>query len=173
MIILNKTTSVIRITGDTSHVVTAYLRIFLANKRLTDKQLEVTSALVSRYAEYITNGVSEPYASQLLFSTETRKGIYNELGMGSPHLNNTFNALCNKGILAKDDGRYIINPSIVPTAELTFKFSIDDKPRPNRVSNSKKVRVIPEGSGADSEEPVHDVQEVNDNQEYEGYSDLE
>ena len=163
MTILKQHDVVIGITGSTDIVVTAFLRIFLANKRLTDKQLKVTSAMVRRYSEYISNGVTEPYASQLLFSTETRKGIYKELNMGSAHLNNTFNALCDKGILVKDQGRYAINPVIVPSKKLTFKFEIDDKPRPARVENSERVGTTSTSSKSDSKQSVHASEKVDDN----------
>lgn len=124
MITLDKADLRISIKGSVNHVITTFLRVFLANSRLTDKQLEVTTALVSRYTEYTFNGVKEPYASTILFSTEVRKDICTELKISPAHLNNTFNALTKKTILAKDGQRYLMNPNIVPTQTLVFEFSI-------------------------------------------------
>ena len=115
----------ISIEGDTTYVVSMFLKVFLANERLTGKQLEITTALVSRYTEFVTNGVGEPYASSLLFSSETRKDICEDLSIGAAHLNNTFDALMKKNILGKENGKYQMNPDIVPSSTLTFKFSIN------------------------------------------------
>lgn len=117
----------ISIKGSVNHVVTTFLRVFLANSRLTDKQLEVTTSLVSRYTEYTRNGVKEPYASTILFSTEVRKEICKELKISPAHLNNTFNALTKKTILAKQDLRYMMNPGIIPSSTLIFEFTINAK----------------------------------------------
>jgi len=125
MIPIKEDNIVIKIKGTPSQVISNYLRIYLANERLTEKQLEVTSKLVSKYSEYVANGVTEPYASILLFSTETRKDVVTKLGISAAHLNNTFNALTKKNILAKTDGKYSINPSLVPNRSLTFQFMID------------------------------------------------
>jgi hypothetical protein len=125
MNILSKDKLIINIIGNADHVVSTFLRVFLANERLTGKQLEITTALVSKYSEFVNNGVSEPYASTLLFSTETRKDICKDLKIGAAHLNNTFDALMKKNILGKENGKYQMNPHIVPNSTLTFKFQIN------------------------------------------------
>ena len=113
----------INIQGTSDEVILSFLRVYLANKRLTDKQLHVTAQLVTHYAQYIADGVIEPYASTLLFSTEVRKEICDTLNISAAHLNNTFNALTKKDILAKE-ATYSINPNLVPKETLTFKFKI-------------------------------------------------
>lgn len=117
---------VIRISGSKEHVVRVFLSVFLSKERLTDKQLDVTTALVLRYAEYIAHGVKEPYASALLFSTGTRKEIVQALNMSSAHLSNTFDALQEKNVLAFEDGKYSINPQLIPNSSLKFEFVIAD-----------------------------------------------
>jgi hypothetical protein len=126
MVSLGNANLVIRITGSREHVINTFLRVFLANERLTDKQLEVTTALVSRYAEYVFNGVREPYASTILFSTETRKDVVDQLKISAAHLNNTFNALTKKNILAREGDKYIMNPGIIPNSTIKFEFTIKD-----------------------------------------------
>ena len=125
MNILKNEDLVISISGSATHVVSTFLKVFLAQERLTEKQLEVATALVSKYSEFVKNGVKEPYASALLFSTETRKEICKELEIGAAHLNNTFDALEKKNILEKENGKYQMNPHIVPNSTLTFKFQIN------------------------------------------------
>lgn len=123
--VLGKADLVINITGSSVEVVSTFLKVFLAQERLTGKQLEIATSLVSRYTEFVNNNVQEPYASILLFSTETRKEVCKELNIGAAHLNNTFDALMKKNILGKADGKYYMNPNIVPNSTLTFKFHID------------------------------------------------
>jgi hypothetical protein len=127
MNLLSKDPITIKIHAKETEVISTFLRVFLANERLTDKQLEVTTELVTKYAEYVTNGVVEPYASTLLFATDTRKMICKNLSISAAHLNNTFNALTEKNILAREDKKYSINPSILPSVRLTFEFSINAK----------------------------------------------
>jgi len=125
MSLLSTDKVVISIAGSSEHVISTFLKVFLANERLADKQLEVATALVSKYTEFVVNGVKEPYASSLLFSTDTRKDICSDLKIGAAHLNNTFNDLMKKNIIGKEDGKYQMNPNIIPTTSLTFRFKID------------------------------------------------
>ena len=161
-IILNKSNLIVNISGDTNKVVSTFLRVYLANDRLTDKQLEVTTALVSLYAEYNSNGVKEPYASQLLFSTESRKSIIDSLGITAAHLNNTFNALATKFVLAKEHGKYVINPAIIPSESLVFKFKIDDQSRQTGKGSGDAIKSTDKGSAESNKEPVLSSQKIND-----------
>jgi len=127
MVLLNDRQLVININGDIYEVVKKYLRIFLAQESLTEKQLEVATALVARYSEYLHGGVKEPYASTLLFSTDTRKDIVKELKISYAHLLNTFKALIGKQIIAREGNRYVLNPYIVPNSSILFKFNVNGK----------------------------------------------
>ena len=118
------TTPVIRIEGTKSEVTSMFLRVFLAKERLTEKQLAVTTELVLRYTNLIMDEVREPYASTLLFSAENRKDIVSTLKISAAHLNNTFNALIKKNILDKSNSGYVINPSLVVSGFITFKFNV-------------------------------------------------
>lgn len=121
-----KDETVIRIESTESSVILMFLQIFLSKERLTGKQLSITTELVAKYAEYVKNGVKEPYASSLLFSTETRKEIYTKLGMSAAHFTNTLGPLVDKGILAvEENGKYLINPNILPCKKLIFNFIIN------------------------------------------------
>ena len=103
-----------------------FLSIYLAKEKLPEGQLNIVGALVTKYAEYVKDGVVEPHASALLFSTETRKEIYTDLSISAAQLNNAFKPLINKGILAKENKKYFINPDILPSKTLTFNFKVKD-----------------------------------------------
>ena len=121
---LSKTPTVVNIGGSFLDVTKTYLRVYLAPKRLTEKELSVTASLVTRYSKLAEDNVKEPYASTLLFSTKSRKELVDELSVSNAHLNNTFKTLVVKGILAREDGEYLINPELIPASELTFRFAV-------------------------------------------------
>jgi len=124
-IILN-TDIVLHITAKEFEVVSAFLRIILAQHKLTDNHIKVATALVVRYAKLYQDNIKEPYASKLLFSSDNRKLIAKELLLGQAHLNNTFLALTTKNVLIKGGNSYILNPNIFPVKSLTFKFKVKD-----------------------------------------------
>ena len=107
--------------------ITMFLCVYLAKERLPKGQLDIASLLISKYAEYRKNGVTEPYASTLLFSTEIRKEIYEELSISAAQFNNAFKPLMDKNILAIEDGRYFINPALLPSKKLVFNFKVSAK----------------------------------------------
>lgn len=150
MVLLDTKPKLIHIAGTRRHVVSTFLRVFLANQRLTDKQIDVTTSLILRYSEYTLGGVSEPYASTLLFSTDTRKSIVDELEISPAHLNNTLKALMDKGIIQKTIGRYSMNPYLIPSQSLTFTFQIDEEQRKNTEGSSPTVRVVTQASESNS-----------------------
>ena len=124
-LIFNKALN-INISGAKEQVISTFLSIYLAKERLANKQLDVATQLVMHYSTYINDGVKEPYASELLFSSDKRKEMCKELNIGAAHLNNTFKGLLKKEVLAQEGTKYIINPELLPSSVLTFKFSIDD-----------------------------------------------
>jgi hypothetical protein len=164
MDILNDKALQINVAQPANEVLKVYLRVLLAHTRLTDRQLDVTAALVSRYAVYVQDGVKEPYASSLLFSTETRKAVVKELKISAPHLNNTFKSLSDKGVLSRlPDESYIIDPNLIPCRSLTFNFQIIDnagsgdtteeereEPPKNDTRDSQEVEPAGEEGGGDS-----------------------
>lgn len=140
MDILRKETRTINIVQPKEVVLALFLRVFLAQIKLTDKQLDVAGALISRYAVYAADGVKEPYASTLLFSTNNRREIVEELGISAAHLNNTLSALEKKGILAKDSQNFILDPGLIPCNQLVFNFVLEGtKPLPAPVLPSDYV----------------------------------
>tara|TARA_R110000772_G_scaffold27361_20_gene69671 strand:- start:345 stop:731 length:387 start_codon:yes stop_codon:yes gene_type:complete len=122
---LLKDETIINICFSESETISTYLRVYLAKERLTNKQLDVTTQLVVKYAQYVKDNVREPYASTLLFSTEVRKEIYTKLNISAAHFTNTLKPLVDKGILAIEDDRYLMNPEILPSKKLVFNFKID------------------------------------------------
>ena len=133
------TGATIHIEGGPKDLMRVFLQVFLARETLTKKQLDVTVEIALKYSEYINGGVKEPYASKLLFSSETRKELADLLGMSVVHLNNTFKALANKNVMMLEGKTYIFNPGIVLREYLKFNFTVtDDKPREGATGSSKE-----------------------------------
>lgn len=148
----------INLRGTPKELMRIYLQVFLSQENLTKKQLDVTTELAHKYSEYIAGGVKEPYASSLLFSSETRKEIAVGMGMSVVHLNNTFKALGNKNVMVLDGGRYTFNPNIVLREFLTFKFIVDEESGEGSEGSSQENRPPEEESkGSVGHADVHDT----------------
>ena len=58
---------------------------------------------------------------------EDHPEIYEELEISASQFNNAFKPLMEKNILAIEDGKYFINPSILPSTSLEFNFKVNAK----------------------------------------------
>lgn len=113
------------IKGSPVEVAKVYLKIYLAQERLPETQIDVLAQLAVRYSKYMLDGLKEPYASVFLFSTDTRKDICKSLDMQDAHLNNTLRNLAKVQVLGKEGGKYLMNPHLVPAKGLNFRFQLD------------------------------------------------
>jgi len=148
----------ISIEGNRTHLMKLYLQVFLARTPLAKKQLTVATELALKYSEYIGGGVKEPFASQLLFSSETRKEIASKLGISVHHMNNTFKTLADKNVLALEDGKYLFNPHIVIREYLTFKFIENDQSgESSKGSGQEDGHTQEESKGSVTNADVHDT----------------
>lgn len=125
MDLFKKEKAVIDISLPQNEAIEMFLCVYLAKERLPHGQLKIVAALATKYAGYVHDGVKEPHASALLFSTETRKEIYEELEISASQFNNAFKPLMDKNILAKDGEKYFINPAILPSTTLEFNFKVN------------------------------------------------
>lgn len=107
-----------------------YLRVLNGTLKLTEKELELTAALVKKYIHFGTQGLKEPFLSKFVFSTEERRSLCESLnGLSIQNLGNKLQQLMDKGVLVKDEMGYSLLHSLLPQEEITFKFIIiDDEP---------------------------------------------
>jgi len=117
-----------------------YLQILNGTLQLTDKEIELTSAIIAKYLKYGSQGLREPFLSKFVFSTEERKSLYESIeGLSSQNLGNRLKSLVDKNVLSKDNG-YKLDPSLLPVQEIKFKFIIDDNNRADVLENSEEDR---------------------------------
>lgn len=126
MIKLNKSAIKIKVNGTTRDIVRTFLEILLAKEKLTNKELDVTTELVIRYNQFLQDGVAAHYCSKLLFSTDIRKEMIEQLGISAAHFQNTLGTLQGKAVIAQDNNALVLNPILLPTEELTFTFKASD-----------------------------------------------
>lgn len=107
-----------------------YLEVLNGTLSLTDKEIELTAAIIDKYIKYGSQGLREPFLSKFVFSTEERKSLCDSLdGLSSQNLGNKFKRLLEKKVLLNDEAGYKLNPSLLPVQEIKFKFIIDDSTR--------------------------------------------
>lgn len=105
-----------------------YLEVFNGMFKLTEKELDLAAYLISKYIEYGTDGLKEPYLSKLIFSLEERKQLCAKLGdMSTQNLSNLLKKLKGKQVLleVKED-QFQLDSSLLPENTVTFKFIIDN-----------------------------------------------
>ena len=122
-----------------------YLEVLNGTLSLTDKEIELTAAIVSKYIKYGKQGLREPFLSKFVFSTEERKSLCDSLdGLSSQNLGNKFKRLLEKHVLFNEENGYRLNPSLLPVPEIKFKFIVDDTTR-------EAVRDSSQESGSEEE----------------------
>jgi hypothetical protein len=86
--------------------------------KLTDKEIELTTAILNKFMNLEEGGVKEPYISELVLSSKSLIEIRNNLGLTKQGMNNYKKSLITKKII--NGGK--INPKLIPRSTLTFKF---------------------------------------------------
>lgn len=118
-----------------------YLRVLNGIFKLTDKELELAAALVTKYMHFHKQGLKEPFLSKFVFSTEERRSLCDSLdGISSQNLGNKFKQLVDKKVLSQKDGGYVLDHTLMPTEEITFKFIIDDSFREDVQKSEREDR---------------------------------
>jgi hypothetical protein len=106
-----------------AQLVNVYLSLWNGILKLTDKELLIVEALVSKYLELQLVIKDTKYLYEVLFSTQSLKDIRIKLGLKEQTLNNYKGSLKGKGILLIDnDGNYSLDERVIPVTQITFKF---------------------------------------------------
>jgi hypothetical protein len=108
-----------------SKFVENYITLWNGGLKLTDKEQEVLVVVIDTYNEILL-ATKEPFASELLFSTKSRKVMMEKLGLNPQGFNNYFKGLKDKGVIFEKDDYYQLNPIIIPQTEILFKFILDE-----------------------------------------------
>jgi hypothetical protein len=118
--------SIIKITTTKTEFPKLYLMIWNGTLGLTDKEVDVFSSILDKRRELSSDGLQEPYLSELLFSTRTRKELCDRLGVSSYNFQNILGHLVSKRVLHKHSNGYVVDERLVPRLDLTFKFIIKE-----------------------------------------------
>lgn len=104
--------------------VPAYLDLWMGPFSLTEKEKKVLIELLTIYLKLEGDGLLPIYINKLLFSTESRKIVRENIKISEAGLNNYFTQLKEKGVILEDGKELSINSFVVPVKEITFKFNI-------------------------------------------------
>lgn len=103
-----------------------WIKLWNGGFQLTNKEQEFLYEVLYIALDLTSNGIKEPFMSQLLFSTETMKDISKKLDITAKSLQNYKYQLVEKKVLSKKEDRYYLNPIMIPVKEVTFKFRYDE-----------------------------------------------
>jgi len=116
---------VIELTTTEDELPTRYLKTLNGNLGLTDKEIQLTAAIVTQYLKHGKAGLKEPYLSKFVFSTDERKSLCESLeGITNQNLGNKLKQLVAKGILGRVENDYKLNATLLPAKEVTFRFKL-------------------------------------------------
>ncbi|WP_428743136.1 hypothetical protein [Tenacibaculum sp.] len=121
-----------------------YLELMNGLLKLTEGEIALTAKIIEKYRMYGSQGLREPFLSKFVFSTEERRSMAASLGkLSNQSLSNKLNQLVNKRVLTATGNSYTLDRTLLPEAEVTFKFIlVDEKPR-------KDIQKSIEGDGTD------------------------
>ncbi len=104
-----------------------YLKTLNGTLNLTDKEMELTAAIIHKYLEHKKKGLAEPYLSKFVFSTEERKSLCESLNsLTSQNLGNRLKQLVAKGVLGKNGNDFMFNTNLLPQDSVTFNFILSE-----------------------------------------------
>jgi hypothetical protein len=101
-----------------------FITLWNGGLKLTEKEQDVLLALIESYQRFEADGLREPYISKMLFATDNRKKLLKVLGLTPQAFNNYFKGLKDKRAIFEEDDSYVLNPLLVPTVEIGFKFEL-------------------------------------------------
>lgn len=100
-----------------------YLTIWQSIIGISDRELDVLAEILDKRRELVNDGLKEPYLSEYLFNTKSRKEYCDRLEITTFNFQNILSALKKKELLIEgEDGAVTIDERLIPVTELTFNF---------------------------------------------------
>jgi len=116
----------LKLKTDAQDHIDKYLRVWNGLMGLTKKEFSAAKALISLHTELKNAGISEPYLSEMVFSSSKLKKIKEDLGLNNSAWYTIKKSLIAKKVIRESEEALEINPRMIPQEVLTFKFEIVD-----------------------------------------------
>lgn len=101
-----------------------YITIWSGIYKLTDSEKQLFVGIITEYIDLMGKFDSKE-ALDLLFSARFRNKIREKLSISTALFNNRLKFLVKKKIVIYKDGNYYIEPKLIPSKKLVFKFNIN------------------------------------------------
>lgn len=111
-------------TVDKSEFAKAYLTLFVGLANLTDSEIKMLEQILNKQSQLIRDGLSGIYLSKILFSSESRKEMRENMKCSYQSFNNCFKGLKDKGLIKGEEGSYVVDEILIPRLDVNFKFDI-------------------------------------------------
>lgn len=109
-----------------AHLYRVYLSLWQTAANLSDREADVLAVVLAKRTQLIADGLKEPYLSEYLFNTRSRKEYCDELDISIANFQNILLSLKKKNIITDGIDSIHIDPRLLPQEEITFKFILDD-----------------------------------------------
>ena len=103
-----------------------WVNLIAGLSNLTDREIDVLVVILNKRKVLIKEGIKQPYLSQILFSTETRKEYCGFLGITEYNFTNLLGSLRKKNSLIKTNEIEDVHQRLIPAEEMLIKFELTD-----------------------------------------------
>lgn len=79
---------------------------------MTEREIEILSCFMDCYKRVVRS------EDDNVFSSEVRKCVMEEMGLSSQSISNSLTSLCKKGVLIKDNGKYMLKGFLYPCEDI-------------------------------------------------------
>lgn len=101
-----------------------WLNLISGLSNLTEREIDVLVVLLKKRTLLIKEGLKQPYISQILLSTESRKQYYLDLGITEYNFTNLLGSLRKKQAIRKVNDVEDLYHRLIPAEEMLIKFEL-------------------------------------------------
>jgi hypothetical protein len=92
----------------------------------TEREMDVLEVIIQKREELVANGIKQPYLSELLFSSSSRKEYQEKLGITQFNFTNLLGSIRNKRGLSMTNEVEDIDDRLLPANEMIIRFVQND-----------------------------------------------
>ena len=113
------------ITLTTTQPTRMWLTLISGLTGFTEREMDVLEVIIDKRIELVNNGIKQPYLSEMLFSTLSRKEYYSRLMISEFNFTNLLGTIRKKrGIVKLEDGIEDVDSRLIPATELLIKLIV-------------------------------------------------
>jgi hypothetical protein len=115
------------ITLNTDSITRTWLTLISGLTGFTEREMDVLGVIIDKRESLVEGGMNQPYLSEILMSSSSRKEYCLSLGITEFNLTNLLGSIRKKRGLVTQDGREDVDSRLLPAEEMVIKFKVNPK----------------------------------------------